>query len=177
MPDEVDADVLERFVHGDRDAFESLFRMFEADVHRWILRIVRDGSAADDVLVEAFWRAYRARARFDPSRSFGAWMRRIATNAALDHVRAARRRIGWRTTDDTMPAPTGPDGGIGDSIALAFRQLPPKLHVVATLALIEEQPYAEIAEALCVPVGTVKSRVFRAIEALRKELARLGVRP
>ena len=177
MPDDVDGDVLERFVHGDQHAFESLFRQFESDVYRWILRIVRDGSAADDVLVEAFWRAYRARARFDPSRSFGAWMRRIATNAALDHVRAARRRTGWRTTDDTIPAPPGPDRGLGDSIALAFRRLPPKLQVVATLALIEEQPYAEIAEALNVPVGTVKSRVSRAMETLRKELARLGVRP
>ena len=74
----------------------------------------RDGSAADDVLVEAFWRAYRARARFDPSRSFGAWMRRIATNAALDHVRAARRRTGWLTINDATPASAGPDGAIGD---------------------------------------------------------------
>jgi RNA polymerase sigma-70 factor (ECF subfamily) len=59
----------------------------------------------------------------------------------------------------------------------AFRRLSPKLQVVATLALVEEQPYAEIADALGLPVGTVKSRVFRAIRALRKELAVLGIRP
>src|SRR5438874_1848358 len=99
MPDELGRDVLERFVHGDQEAFALLFRHFQADVHRWIRRIVRDLSAADDVLVDAFWRAYRARARFDPSRPFGAWIRRIATNAAQDHLRVAYRHQGWSTTD------------------------------------------------------------------------------
>jgi RNA polymerase sigma-70 factor, ECF subfamily len=177
MPDEVDGDLLERFVRGDQDAFEALFRQFEVEVYRWILRMVRDATAADEVLVEAFWRAYRGRARFDPSRSFGAWMRRIASNVALDHLRAARPRVGWRTADDTLPAPAGSDPGLAESIALAFRKLPPRLQIVATLALIEGQPYAEIADALDLPVGTVKSRVFRAIRSLKKELARMGIRP
>ena len=177
MPDDLEGDRLERFVQGDQHAFESLFREFEVEVFRWILRIVRDASAAEDVLVEAFWRAYRGRARFDPSRSFGAWMRRIATNVALDHLRAARRHAGWSTADDTMAAPVGRDRELAGSIALAFRQLPPTLRIVATLALIEDQPYAEIADALDLPVGTVKSRVFRATRTLRKELERLGIRP
>jgi RNA polymerase sigma-70 factor (ECF subfamily) len=176
MPNDPDGDVLWRFAQGDRDAFESLFRQFEVEVYRWILRIVRDPSAAEDVLVEAFWRAYRARARFDTSRPFGAWMRRIATNAALDHLREARPRAGWTTVDEKMPAPEGPDRGVAESVALAFRKLPPKLQVVAILALIEEQPYAEIADALGLPVGTVKSRVFRATRSLRMELARMGIR-
>jgi len=93
MPDEVPRDLLERFVRGDDQAFESLFRLFEREVYRWILRIVRDPSAAEDALVDAFWRAHRARARFDPSRSFGAWMRRIATNSA--------RADTWRRTMTT----------------------------------------------------------------------------
>ena len=177
MPDEVDGDLLERFARGDQDAFEALFRQFELEVHRWILRIVRDAAAADDVLVEAFWRAYRARARFDTSRSFGAWMRKIASNAALDYLRTARRRAGWTIADDTLPAPPGSDRGLADCIALAFSRLPPRLHIVATLALIEEQPYAEIADALDLPVGTVKSRVYRAIGSLKKELARMGIQP
>ena len=175
MPDELGGDLLERFVRGDQDAFEELFRQFEIDVYRWILRIVRDGSAAEDVVVEAFWRAYRGRARFDSSRSFGAWMRRIATNAALDHLRATQPQARWTTNVDILPAPEGTDSA--ESIALAFRRLPPKLRIVATLALVEQQPYAEIADALDLPVGTVKSRVFRAIQSLRKELARMGVRP
>ena len=177
MPDELEDDLLERFVRGDQNAFESLFRQFEKEVYRWVLRVVRDASAAEDVVIEAFWRAYRGRAGFDSSRSFGAWMRRIATNAALDHLKKERLRVGWRTLDATMPAPVGTDESVTESIANAFRQLPPKLRIVAALALIEDRPYAEIAEALDLPVGTVKSRVFRAARTLRKELARLGVQP
>jgi len=177
MPDERDGELLGRFVQGDQDAFESLFRQFEIEVFHWILRIVRDASAAEDVLVEAFWRAYRSRARFDSSRSFGAWVRRIATNAARDHLRSERPRVGWITTSGDIAAPTCTDLGLSESVARAFRKLPPKLQVVATLALIEERPYAEIAEVLDLPVGTVKSRVFRAVHALRKELARLGIQP
>lgn len=146
-------------------------------MRRWVVRIVRDERAADEVLVEAFWRAYRGRARFDPSRSFGAWMRRIATNASLDHLRTMRKHAAWSIGETDPPAVEAPDGALRDAIATAFRQLPPKLQVAAILALVEEQPYAEIADALDVPVGTVKSRVFRAIRALRKELARLGIRP
>ena len=59
MPDELDGELLRRFVQGDQGAFESLFRQFEIEVFRWILRIVRDASAAEDVLVEAFWREQR----------------------------------------------------------------------------------------------------------------------
>ena len=180
MPDELDGDLLVRFVEGDQHAFEALFRRYEVEVYRWILRIVRDSGAAEDVLVEAFWRAYRGRARFDSTRSFGAWMRRIATNAALDHLRATRRANAgtvWSTANDRLPAPAHPDPGVAESIAVAFRRLPPKLLVVATLALIEQQPYAEIADALNLPVGTVKSRVFRAIGTLRTELSRLGIHP
>lgn len=178
MPDQLDADLLRRFVHGDRDAFEALFRQFEVEVYRWSLAIVRDASMAEDVVVEAFWRAYRGRARFDWSRSFGAWMRRITTNVARDHLRAARRRAIWsRPIVNEVSAPANADSGVAEAVALALRRLPPKLQVVATLAVIEERPYTEIADALELPVGTVKSRVFRAIRALREELGRLGVQP
>ncbi|MGB5160061.1 MAG: sigma-70 family RNA polymerase sigma factor [Thermoanaerobaculia bacterium] len=176
MLDEPDRSLLDRFVRGDEDAFESLFRQFEHDVYGWILRIVRDADAAEDVLVEAFWRAYRGRARFDSSRSFGAWMRRIATNAALDQVKRARRQ-GLRLPMDDPPAPAKPaTEGLRDSIRSSFHRLSPKLQIVAALALIEERSYAEIADALDIPIGTVKSRVFRATRALRKDLARLGIR-
>ena len=140
-------------------------------------RIVRDRSAADDVLVDAFWRAYRGRAQFDLERSFGGWMRRIATNAALDHLRMVSRRRESQQADDTLAAPEEADRETRDAIAAAFRRLPPELQVVAALALVEEQPYADIADALGIPVGTVKSRVFRATRLLREELARAGVRP
>ena len=187
MADEPGRDLLERFVHGDRDAFELLFRQFEREAYRWILRVVRDRSSAEDALVETFWRAYRSRAHFDPSRSFGAWLRRIATHAAIDQLHAtpsagrvlfvgparseAREALADRGTQDPPYAARE----IGDAITRAFRSLPAKLQAVAALALIEERPHAEIADALGVPIGTVKSRLFRATRFLRKELARLGV--
>lgn len=178
MADDIDRDVLERFVRGDEDAFEALFRRFEREVFVWILRIVRDPVAAEDALVEAFWRAYRGRARFDASRSFGAWMRRIATNAALDQLPALPRRT--LAAAECVP----PDAAAGAasaerlrrSVQDAFERLPPKLRVVATLALVEGESYASIADALDLPVGTVKSRVSRATHTLKRELARMGVR-
>ena len=177
MPNEPDVDLLRRFVRGDRDAFESLFHDFAPEVYRWVVRIVRDPSGAEDAVIETFWRAYRGRARFDPSRSFGAWMRQIATNVARDQLRAARHRPG-RTIAEPAALPTSPcaDPDLANLVALAFRALSPKLQIVATLALIEGQPYAEIAHALGVPLGTVKSRVSRAVDALRRELSRLGIR-
>ena len=177
MPESDDRELLERFVQGDPAAFESLFRSHQAEVFRWVVRVVRDPGAAEDVLVDAFLRAYRGRARFDSSRSFGAWMRRIATNAALDRLRTRRREARWSAADERTPAPAGADPAVAETLALAFRKLPPKLLVVATLALVEEQPYADIADALGLPVGTVKSRVFRAVRRLRSELAALGIRP
>ncbi|MFY9559781.1 MAG: sigma-70 family RNA polymerase sigma factor [Terriglobales bacterium] len=172
------SDVLRQFCHGDLDAFEVLFRRHQSEVYGWIVRIVRDPAAAEDLTVETFWRIYRAHARFDPSRSFGAWSRRIATNAALDHLRSP-----WPETDlrNDPPSPPLPDPGISEEIrrktARAFRRLPPKLQVAATLALIEEQPYKEIAEALGISTGAVKLRVFRALRLLRKELQQQGIEP
>ena len=176
MADDVDGDVLRRFVAGDREAFEVLYGRFHRDVYGWILRIVRDGAAADDALVEAFWRAYRGRARFDASRSFGAWMRRIATNAALDQLRARSAHPAPQEVADLV-APPRPDADVRRHVARAMAALSPRLRIVAVLALIEEQPLAEIADALDIPIGTVKSRLFRATRALRTQLTRLGIQP
>jgi RNA polymerase sigma-70 factor (ECF subfamily) len=169
---------LRQFCHGDLEAFEALFREHQTEVYGWIVRMVRDPAAAEDLTVETFWRIYRARARFDPARSFGAWARRIATNAALDHLKTARPET---DLPDDLPAAALPDPGISEELrrktAGAFRRLPPKLQVAATLALIEEQPYKEIAEALGISTGAVKVRVFRALRFLRKELQRQGLNP
>ncbi|MGA7315670.1 MAG: RNA polymerase sigma factor [Silvibacterium sp.] len=175
---EQSSDVLRQFSHGDLDAFESLFRLHQSEVYRWIIRIVRDPGAAEDLTVETFWRVYRMHARFDPAFSFEPWARRIATNAALDHLKMVRREI---DLPKDLPSPALPDPSISEELrrktAQAFRRLPPKLQIAATLALIEEQPYKEIAEALGISTGAVKARVFRALRLLRKELNRQGVKP
>lgn len=177
MADDREERLLERFVEGDPEAMEALYRRHKREAYGWILRIVRDSAAAEDVLVESFWRAFRARARFVVTRPFGAWLRRIATRAALDHLRTVRRRAEGHLGELDPPAPAGGDLAERDAIQRAFHRLPIKLQVVATLALIEGRPYAEIAEALDLPLGTVKSRLSRANARLREELSRQGIRP
>ena len=171
-------DVLQRFAEGDIDAFETLVRQFQAEIYGWIVRIVRDPGTAEDLTVETLWRIYRARTQFRPQGNFPAWARRIATNIALDHLK--RRRPDESLLHEPTARPT-PDQVIQreteQKIQQAFRRLPAKLQVAATLALIEEQPYNEIAEALGTSVGAVKLRVFRAVRILRKQLIHLGIRP
>jgi RNA polymerase sigma-70 factor (ECF subfamily) len=166
MPSELE----ERFTQGDLEAFETLFRQFQREVYRWIVRIVRHPDIAEELAVETFWRIYRAHARFNPSRSFGAWARRIATNVALDHLGSAKLEVALPKNVGTPLNDPAIQSELRHRIERAFRQLPPDLQVAATLALIEEEPYEEIAEALAIPLGTVKSRVFRAVRLLRKKL-------
>lgn len=182
------SDVLRQFARGDLDAFETLFRQHQAEVYRSIVVIVRDPALAEDLTVETFWRIYRAHARFDPARSFEAWARRIATNAALDYFKSASHTFTKHTqaTDDSdplenLPQPPLPDPAITMEIrtktAQAFRQLPRKLQLAATLALIEQQPYKEIAGTLGISTGAVKLRVFRALRLLRPKLIQQGINP
>ena len=81
---------LERFATGDIAAFESLFREFQGEIYRLVVRIVRDRGVAEDLTVEAFWRIYNSRARFDPTGNFSAWARRIACNLAIDALKRQR---------------------------------------------------------------------------------------
>ncbi len=169
-------ELLERFAAGDLEAFEALFRQHQKEVYAWIVRIVRDTGIAEDLTVETFWRIYKSRARFDPAGNFRAWARRIATNAALDHLRHARREI---DLPEDLPAARTADPAIRretrERLKQAFFQLPAKYRLVATLALIEEEPYNDIAEAAGISVALVKVRVFRAVRMLRKKLNTFGV--
>lgn len=169
---------LERFAQGDLEAFETLFREFQHDVYGWILRIVRDRGAAEDLTVETFWRIYRAHARFDPSGSFPAWARRIATNVALDHLKRSRTEV--ELPDDLsagQPPNPAAQREIREQVVRAFRALPAKLRIVATLALIEERSNEEIAAGLGISIGAVKSRAFRAVRRLRERLKQAGIEP
>ena len=168
-------ELLERFAAGDLEAFEALFRQHQREVYGWTVRIVRDSGVAEDLTVETFWRVYRSRARFDPQGNFRAWARRIATNAALDHLKRVRHET---ELSEDFPAPAGGDpalcGETRSQIREAFLELPAKYRLVATLALIEDEPYNEIAEAVGISAALVKVRVFRAVRMLRKKLNSLG---
>jgi RNA polymerase sigma-70 factor (ECF subfamily) len=171
-------DLLKRFARGEIDAFETLVRQFQGEIYGWIVRIVRDPAAAEDLTVETLWRIYQARRHFRPDGNFAAWARRIATNQALDYLRRKRPEQSFLTE----PAgPVAPDRIVQqetrEQIQQAFRRLPAGLQVAAALALIEEVPYSEIAAALGTSVGAIKLRVFRASRLLRKHLSRLGIRP
>ena len=169
-------ELLERFAAGDLEAFEALFRLHQKEVYAWIVRIVRDHGITEDLTVETFWRIYRSRSRFDTAGNFRAWARRIATNAALDHLRHSRRET---ELPEDLAGPATADPAVRrearERIRKAFQELPPKYRLVATLALIEEEPYNNIAEAAGMSAALVKVRVFRAVRMLRKKLNSLGV--
>ena len=170
-------ELLERFAHGDESAFEEVFRQHQGEVFGWVMRIVRDRGIAEDLTVEAFWKMHRAHARFDPSRSFGAWARRIATNLALDQLRKMRREV--PLVVDVADAPHANPAiqrEMREKIAAAFHGLAPKLRVVATLSLIEGVPHREIAEALGISETAVRVRLFRATKILREQLKGQGTR-
>jgi RNA polymerase sigma-70 factor (ECF subfamily) len=170
--------LLDAFRLGDRDAFESLFRLHQRAVYGWILRIVRNPATAEDLTVETFWRIYQAHARFHPAQGFEGWARRIATHAALDWLRSARTEIELPTE---IPAPAFADPGVTAEIRLKTAQsigrLPPKLRVTVLLAVLEEQPQKQVAEALGISIAAVKVRLFRALRMLRKDLERQGITP
>lgn len=181
MPEQA-SNVLVLFQQGDLDAFESLFRAHQPTVYRWILRIVRNPSAAEDLTVETFWRIHRAHDRFQASRAFEPWARRIATRAALDWLRAQRPEV--ELPDDAvsgLPAAPVADPGIAAEIraktAQAFARLPPRLRIAAVLSVIEQQPHKDVAAALGISVTAAKLRVFRALRLLRKDLESQGITP
>ena len=171
--------LLARFAAGDVDAFEALFRQYQCEVYRWIMRIVRDRAAAEDLTIETFWRMYRAHARFDGQKgNCAAWLRRIATNAALDHLRRARREVPLpEDPPDAVKTPAAERSELQQTILSAMNRLSPRLRVAVLLALVEEEPYDSIAQALGISVNAVKVRVFRGVRILRKELSAAGVRP
>jgi RNA polymerase sigma-70 factor (ECF subfamily) len=167
-------DLLRRFALGDIDAFEMLVQQFQGDIYAWIVRIVRDPGIAEDLTVETLLRVSQAHHRFRPDGSFAAWARRIATNLALDHLRRKRPEQSLLAEPAAVP-PTDRllQQETREKIQQAFRRLPAKLQLAATLALVEEQPYDEIADALGISVGAVKLRVFRAVRILRNRLSPL----
>jgi RNA polymerase sigma-70 factor (ECF subfamily) len=172
-----EADLVAKAQGGNLFAFEEIVRRYQRRVYGTALRIVRRHDVADDVVQDAFLRAYQALERFDRQRPFGPWICRIAANLAVNHVRSPEsREEALPESLAEAPAPDqGPLGGVLESegrevLDRAMDRLSPEQRAVFVLRVFEELSYQEIAEALGISPGTVMSRLSRARERLREAL-------
>jgi len=170
--------LLGRARQGDLSAFEEVVRRYQRRVYGVALRIVRSHAVADDVVQEAFLRAWRALDRFELGRPFGPWVCRIAANLAVNHVRSPVAREdplpeGHGETQSAQASPLDAvlDGEAQELLNGALAALPPDQRAVFVLRSVEEMSYREIGEALDLSPGTVMSRLFRAREKLARALA------
>lgn len=153
---------------GDVAAFEALVRRHSGSVYAHALRFFGDPSAAEDVAQEVFVKVYRSLDSFDSRARFSTWLYRIARNACIDEVRAGKRRPVPVDPLDHQPGGAQFDDAVAlsASIAHAMRELPPEDRDALSAVSVFGLSYGEAADALGVPAGTVKSRVFRARRAL-----------
>ena len=180
-----DAALVQRVKQGDRSAFDLLVAKYQHKILNLIMRYVKDPSEAMDVAQEAFLKAYRAVPSFRGDSAFYTWLYRIAINTAKNHLVAAKRRpasLDFDLTDSEAFEPfavlrdvDSPEhlaltDEIGEVINQAVEALPDELRTAITLRELEGMSYEEIAQTMECPVGTVRSRIFRAREAIDKKL-------
>jgi RNA polymerase sigma-70 factor (ECF subfamily) len=163
-----DRDLVRRARRGDREAAAALFRRYWRDAWRAAFAITGRRSLADDVAADGFERAFAALGRFDDRRPFGPWLHRIVANRALDVLRAERRLSDEELPDLPDVAPVHASGDRG--LLAAVAELALERRVVVVLRYGVGMTPKQIAEALDLPVGTVNSRLARALEALRESL-------
>jgi RNA polymerase sigma-70 factor (ECF subfamily) len=180
-----DQHLVERVQHGDKSAFDVLVLKYQNKIVKLISRYVRDQSEALDVAQETFIKAYRALAHFRGESAFYTWLYRIAINTAKNHLVSQGRRPPDTDIDMEDASQYEGDPGLheGDSPELiaqrdevervifeTIEQLPEDLRTAITLRELEGLSYEDIAEAMACPIGTVRSRIFRAREAIDKRL-------
>lgn len=169
---------------GTEDALAAAYAAHGAELYRFALRQLRDEGAAQEVVQEVFLRAWRRADTYDGSiASLRVWLFAIARNVVVDEVRRLAVRP-WRTglTDDPEPGgvSVGPaDGSVIDAwlVEEALRTLKPEHRTAVVEAYLHGRPHAEIAAEAGVPVGTVRSRVFYGLKALRLAMDEMGVEP
>jgi RNA polymerase sigma-70 factor (ECF subfamily) len=181
-PEERDGELVRRTLAGDRPAFDILVGRYQRGLYALIRGIVRNSADADDLVQEAFFRAYRYLDRFDTDRNFRPWIFKIGANLSFQHLRK-QRRGSWlsidaedpstgRTLGDRLKSPGAEDAVPRRAeyrrLSEAMDQLPPLYRSILVLRAVHELHYEEIAETLCIPVGTVMSRLSRARRALRE---------
>ena len=183
---EVDQRLVERAQRGDKRAFELLVLKYQRKLGRLLSRFVRDPAEVEDVTQEAFIKAYRALPGFRGESAFYTWLYRIGINTAKNYLVALGRRAptstgfdneeaeGFEDADQLRDSSTPESELEGKEIAAtvnrAMDALPKDLRTAITLREIEGLSYEEIANVMNCPVGTVRSRIFRARDAIAAEL-------
>ena len=181
---DTDQQLVQRAQRGDLRAFDLLVLKYQGRIGALVSRYIADAGEVEDVTQEAFIKAYRALSKFRGDSAFYTWLYRIAANAAKNHLVAKGRRPGADATiedaevfDDggLVSETTSPEAmAMGDELAAvveqALQSLPEELRAALTLRELEGLSYDDIAEVLGCPVGTVRSRIFRAREAIDEQV-------
>lgn len=183
---EVDQQLVERAQRGDKHAFELLVGKYQRKLARLLSRFIRDPAEIEDVTQEAFIKAYRALPSFRGDSAFYTWLYRIGINTAKNYLVALGRRAPTTTAFDSEEAESFEEGEqlrdintpenelmsrqIAKTVNDAVASLPEELRTAITLREIDGLSYEDIAAAMNCPIGTVRSRIFRAREVIAKQL-------
>lgn len=181
----VDETLVARVQHGDKRAFDLLVEKYQYKIGNLVSRYVYDHAEVEDIVQEVFIKAYRAIARFRGDSAFYTWLYRIAINTAknylvsqgrrppgsdIDAVDAETTEAGRNLRESATPEANILSSELAKTVGAALRNLPPDLREAISLRELEGLSYEEIAIAMDCPIGTVRSRIFRAREAIDKEL-------
>lgn len=183
---EVDRQLVERAQHGDKKAFELLVVKYQRKLARLLSRFIRDSSEVEDVTQETFIKAYRALPSFRGDSAFYTWLYRIGINTAKNYLVAMGRRAPTMTGVDNEEAEDIEQGEqlkdlntpenqmisrqVAETVNSTLQELPEELRTAITLREIDGLSYEEIAQIMNCPIGTVRSRIFRAREAIAERL-------
>jgi RNA polymerase sigma-70 factor (ECF subfamily) len=183
---DVDWQLVERVQRGDKRAFDLLVSKYQRKLFRLLSRLIRDQAEIEDVAQEAFIKAYRALPNFRGESAFYTWLYRIAINTAKNYLVAQGRRAPTQTETEIADAENFDDGEslrtedtpdrmllskqVAEAVNRAIERLPQELRTAIVLRELEGLSYEEIAASMNCPIGTVRSRIFRAREAVAEEL-------
>ena len=183
-----DKKLVERVQKGDKGAFDLLVLKYQHKIVNLVMRYVRDPELAQDISQEAFIKAYRALPRFRGESAFYTWMYRIAVNTAKNHLAAQRRRpmdieldlqdpeqydLHAKLKETDTPEGVALSDELKETVERAIAALPEDLRTAIILRELEGMSYEEIAQTMECPVGTVRSRIFRARDAIGKKVGSL----
>ena len=183
---EIDRQLVERAQRGDKRAFELLVEKYQRKLARLLSRFIRDPAEVEDVTQEAFIKAYRALPAFRGDSAFYTWLYRIGINTAKNYLMAMGRRAptsteveaeesegfeeGEQLRDINTPESLLLSNEIAETVNSTIEQLPEELRTAIQLREIEGMSYEDIAQVMNCPIGTVRSRIFRAREAIAERL-------